>query len=147
MKKDHRYVELLLERYLEAQTSVEEETWLRNYFLKYGNEVSSQWYWARDLFVYSGQEVVHNEAKNERSIVRALKRSDFYRIAATVALLIVTSLSVYRLEMDYRARKMHEAYTETKKAFVLIAEQFEFAQEQTQYLDYIDQSIKKVLNQ
>ena len=40
---------------------------------------------------------------------------------------------------------MQEAYAETRKAFMLIAEQLQVAQEQTVYLDYIDQSMNKLL--
>jgi predicted transposase len=36
-------------------------------------------------------------------------------------------------------------YTETRKAFMLIAKQFELAQEQTVYLEYMDQTMNKLL--
>jgi hypothetical protein len=82
---------------------------------------------------------------NKSKVLEETKSLRFYKLAAAIAALIVTSLGVYRLEENYKERKIKETYTETRKAFMLIAKQFELAQEQTVYLEYMDQTMNKLL--
>lgn len=47
---DFKYVEQLLERYWQCESSLEEEVWLRAFFS--GDNVPEQWLRYKDLFVY-----------------------------------------------------------------------------------------------
>ena len=144
MKTNHNAIEALLEKYLEGQTSLEEERLLQHYFRDAEEPLDPNWEWARDVFLYT-----HGEQQLKVSLevtkTNASSGISWMRIAASLALLIVTSFGVYRLQEDYQERKMQEAYVETKKAFELISRQLQHAQKQVVYLDYIDQTAQKIL--
>ena len=143
MKTSHNAIQALLEKYLEGQTSLEEETLLQRYFNDAENPIDPEWEWARDVFLYA-----HNEQQLKVSLAEpSTRRSSgisWMRIAASFALLIVTFFGVHRLQEDYQERKMQAAYAETKKAFELISKQFQHAQEPVAYLDYMGQTTKKI---
>jgi hypothetical protein len=143
MKTSHNAIKALLEKYLDGQTSLEEETLLQRYFNDAEKPIDPSWEWARDVFLYA-----HNEQQLKVSLAEpSTRRSSgisWIRIAASFALLIVTSFGVYRLQEDYQERKMQEAYVETKKAFELISKQLQYAQEQIAYLDYMGQTTQKI---
>ena len=144
MKTNRNAIEALLEKYLEGQTSQEEERLLQHYFRDVDEPLDPNWEWARDVFLYT-----HGEQQLKVSLeapkTNASLGSSWMRIAASLALLIVTSFGVYRLQEDYQERKMQEAYVETKRAFELISRQLQHAQKQVVYLDYIDQTAQKIL--
>jgi hypothetical protein len=143
MKTSHNAIQALMEKYLEGQTSLEEETLLQRYFNDAEKPIDPSWEWARDVFLYA-----HNEQQLKVSLAEpSTRRSSgisWMRIAASFALLIVTFFGVYRLQEEYQERKMQEAYAETKKAFELISKQFQHAQKQVAYLDYMGQTTKKI---
>ena len=145
MSEDQKHIEQLLQKYLEAKTSLEEESQLHRFFSQAEQRLDSRLYWARDLFKYSSNEKQQHSDFEISPIEKGRSSIGFYRMAAAIAALVVTSLGVYRLEENYQERKMQEAYAETRKAFMLIADQLQMAQEQTVYLDYIDQSMNKLL--
>jgi len=145
MSEDQKHIEQLLQKYLEAQTSLKEESQLHDFFSRTEQRLDPKLYWARDLFNYSSSEKKqYLDVEISPSPIK-MRSFVFYRMAAAIAALVVTSLGVYRLEENYQERKMQEAYAETRKAFMLIAEQLQVAQEQTVYLDFIDQSMNKLL--
>ncbi len=145
MSEDQKHIEQLLQKYLESQTSLEEESQLHHFFSRAEQRLDPKVYWARDLFNYSSSEKQQHVDFEISPILKQSRSFVFYRMAAAIAALVVTSLGVYRLEENYQERTMQEAYAETRKAFMLIAEQLQVAQEQTVYLDYIDQSMNKLL--
>lgn len=145
MSEDQKHIEQLLQKYLESQTSLEEESQLHHFFSRAEQRLDPKLYWARDLFNYSSSEKQQHVDFEISPILKQSRSFVFYRMAAAIAALVVTSLGVYRLEENYQERKLQEAYAETRKAFMLIAEQLQVAQEQTVYLDYIDQSMNKLL--
>ncbi len=144
MKTSHNAIQALLEKYLDGQTSLEEEMLLRRYFRDAGRPIDPEWEWARDVFMYTQNEQQLKVSLEEPS-TRLSSVISWMRIAASFALLIVTSFGVYRLQEEYQERKMQEAYIETKKAFELISKQLKQAQEQLVYLDYMDQTVQKIL--
>ena len=144
MKTSHNAIQALLEKYLDGQTSLEEEMLLRRYFRDAGRPIDPAWEWARDVFMYTQNEQQLKVSLEEPS-TRLSSVISWMRIAASFALLIVTSFGVYRLQEEYQERKMQEAYIETKKAFELISKQLKQAQEQLAYLDYMDQTVQKIL--
>ncbi len=145
MSEDQKHIEQLLQKYLEAQTSLEEESQLHHFFGRAEQRLDPKLYWARDLFVYRGHEALASVNSDKFKVLEGSNSISYYRLAAAIAALIVTSLGVYRLEENYKERRIKETYTETRKAFMMIAEQLELAQEQTVYLEYIDQTMNKLL--
>ncbi len=144
MKTNYKTIQALLEKYLEGQTSLEEERFLQRYFRDEAGPLDPNLEWARDVFLYTyGEQQLKVSLEAPRT--NASSGSSWMRIAASLALLIVTSFGVYRLQEDYQERKMQEAYVETKKAFELISKQLQHAQKQVVYLDYIDQTAQKIL--
>lgn len=67
---DYKYIEQLLERYWQCETSVEEETQLREYFSK--GEVPAHLLRYKDLFVY--QQVQHEVGLGDDFDARMLAR-------------------------------------------------------------------------
>ena len=145
MNKNQKRIEKLLHKYIEAKTSVEEESELRAIFASIEQKLDPKLHWASDLFAYSRNEALPSVNSSKSKVFEESKSLQYYRLAAAIAALVVTSLGVYRLEENYKERKIKETYTETRKAFMLIAEQLELAQEQTVYLEYIDQTMHKLL--
>lgn len=131
----------LLNRYLEAETTVEEEQWLAQYVNT--NQVPEEFVWAKALFAYtSNQKAV--EVLSVDNDIRS--SSKLLRIAASVALIIVTSFGVYRLEENHKEKQLQLAYQQTRGAFDLIAEQMNKAAYKASYLTYYEQSINTLIN-
>ncbi len=131
----------LLNRYLEAETTVEEEQWLAKYVKTH--QVPEEFTWAKVLFDYTANQ----KAVEVLSIEKDLKSSTkLLRIAASVALIIVTCFGVYRLEENHKEKQLQLAYQHTREAFDLIAEQMNKAANKASYLTYYEQSINTLIN-
>lgn len=132
---------MLLNRYLEAETTLEEEQWLAQYVNT--NQVPEEFAWAKALFAYTSNQ----KAVEVLSVNNDLRSSTkLMRIAASVALIIVTSFGVYRLEENHKEKQLQLAYQQTREAFDLIAEQMNKAAYKASYLTYYEQSINTLIN-
>ena len=137
-------IEKLLEKYFEANTTVAEEEQLRDYFSQ--EKVATHLEQYKPMFNY------FSIAKEERYTKQVpLKPSVNYYKWISVAAAVVLTFGIYfgnqyqenkRLEQE----KAEYAYQETKKAFELLAENFNRGTEKVAYLKEFEEAKQKIYN-
>ena len=140
MLMESKEIKELIDRYLAAETNLSEEEQLRAYFRS--ERIDSSLNWAKMLFAYS--ETAREEQLDPSSV--SSPRFDWRRVAASVAIICVTSFGVYRLQENYQQKQMQLAYQQTKEAFDLIATQMSKGTASVSYLSYYEKSVSSLLN-
>lgn len=138
-------IEKLLEKYFEANTTVAEETALRDYFMQEQVAIHLERY--RPLFNY------FSSAKEERYTrqvpLKTAKKIDFRWVSVAAA--VVLAFGIYFGTdgyQTYQEQKQAEyAYQETKKAMRLLAENFNKGTEKVAYLKEFEVAKEKVFNE
>ena len=132
-------IEILLEKYFEATTTVAEEEQLRNYF--------SQDSVAPHLEQYTPMFTYFSKAKDERFTKQVpLKPRVSYHKWISIAAVAVMAFGIY-FGNDYREQREAEfAYQETKKALSLLAQNLERGTEKVAYLNEFEQAKQKIYN-
>lgn len=165
MRMDLSKIEKLLERYWNCVTTVEEEEELREFFKS--NEVPSELTESAKLFKYFDlQRSAKLDTKFENEVIKKIKDqknpvvksiglnfSNYMKIAAVVAGIITASV-IFRLEfwdadkpqllVEDTFQTPEEAYEETKKAFLLIAEKMNSGRVQTTKIGALNQAEQKI---
>jgi len=132
-------IEKLLEKYLEASTSVAEEKELRTYFSQESVPTHLEQY--APMFQY------FSLAKEERYTkqVSLKTRRDYFKWAS-VAAVAVLMFGIY-FGNEYQKQKEAEfAYNETKKALSLLADNFSRGTEKVAYLNEFENTKQKIYN-
>ena len=132
-------IEKLLEKYLEASTSVAEEKELRTYFSRESVPTHLEQY--APIFQY------FSLAKEERFTkqVPLKTRRDYFKWAS-VAAVAVLMFGMY-FGNEYQKQKEAEfAYNETKKALSLLADNFSRGTEKVAYLNEFENTKQKIYN-
>ena len=137
-------IEKLLEKYLEATTTVAEEETLRNYF--------SQDSVATHLEQYSPMFQYFSKAKEERFTkqVPLKPRRNFHQWASVAAVAVL--VFGFYFGNDYRQQQLADrekallAYNQTKKAFELLAVNFSKGTEKVAYLKEFEETKQKIYN-
>ncbi|MGB5497391.1 MAG: hypothetical protein WBM77_00520 [Maribacter sp.] len=132
-------IEKLLEKYLEAATSVAEEKELRTYFSQESVPTHLEQY--APMFQY------FSLAKEERFTkqVPLKTRRDYFKWAS-VAAVAVLMFGIY-FGNEYQKQKEAEyAYNETKKALSLLASNFSRGTEKVAYLNEFENTKQKIYN-
>lgn len=109
-------IERLLEKYLEARTTLQEEALLKNYFTSDNVALHLQEY--RGMFHYFSINKEERFTKSIRLETKS-KRRKWIGLAASVALLI----SVFGMNTYQKNKETKLAYANTKHALQLIAKQ------------------------
>ncbi|MGB5428302.1 hypothetical protein [Eudoraea sp.] len=132
-------IQKLLEKYFEATTTVEEEKQLRDYF--------SQDSVAPHLEQYAPMFAYFSIAKDERFTKQVpLKPRVSYHKWISIAAVAVMVFGIF-FGNDYREQKEAEfAYSETKKALNLLAQNLERGTEKVAYLNEFEQAKQKIYN-
>ncbi|MBD1261163.1 hypothetical protein HZY62_11225 [Maribacter polysiphoniae] len=132
-------IERLLEKYLEASTTIAEEKELRAYF--------SQESVASHLKQYAPMFQYFSVAKEERYTkeLPLKKRSINYKWLS-IAAMAVMLFGIY-FGKEYQEKKEAEfAYNETKKALTLLADNFSRGTEKVAYLNEFENTKQKIYN-
>jgi hypothetical protein len=132
-------IEKLMEKYFEATTTVAEEEQLRDYFAQ--DSVAPHLEQYAPMFTYFSQ------AKDERFTKQVpLKPRVSYYKWISIAAVAVMVFGIY-FGNDYREQKEAEyAYSETKKALNLLAQNLERGTEKVAYLNEFEQTKQKIYN-
>lgn len=132
-------IEKLLEKYLEASTSITEEKELRTYFSQESVPAHLEQY--APMFQYFLM------AKEERFTkpVPLKARRDYLKWAA-VAAVAVLMFGIYIGKEIQKQEKIDYAYNETKKALDLLAENFSRGTEKVAYLNEFENAKRKIYN-
>ena len=163
---DLNRVEILLERYWNCVSTVEEENELKLLFNS--NDVPDELKESADLFKYFEQQkqATLNEKFNEEIIEKIkLQQSptvikinrglrNYMRVAAAVVVILAASF-IFRMEfwqgekpklllVEDTFQTPEEAYAETKKAFMLIAEKMNSGRKQAQKISIMNKAENKI---
>ena len=132
-------IEKLLEKYFEATATVEEEKQLRDYFSK--DSVAPHLEQYAPMFNY------FSIAKDERFTKQVpLKPRVSYHKWISIAAVAVIAFGIF-FGNDYREQREAEyAYSETKKALNLLAQNLERGTEKVAYLNEFEQTKQKIYN-
>jgi len=132
-------IEKILEKYFEATTTVEEEKQLRDYFSK--DSVAPHLEQYAPMFNY------FSIAKDERFTKQVpLKPRVSYHKWISIAAVAVIAFGIF-FGNDYREQIEAEyAYSETKKALNLLAQNLERGTEKVAYLNEFEQTKQKIFN-
>ena len=132
-------IEKILEKYFEATTTVEEEKQLRDYFSK--DSVAPHLEQYAPMFNY------FSIAKDERFTKQVpLKPRVSYHKWISIAAVAVIAFGIF-FGNDYREQIEAEyAYSETKKALNLLAQNLERGTEKVAYLNEFEQTKQKIYN-
>ena len=132
-------IEKLLEKYLEASTSIAEEKELRTYF--------SEEIVPAHLEQYAPMFQYFSLAKEERFTkpVPLKTRRDYFKWAA-VAAAAVLMFGLYFGNEYQKQKEIDYAYNETKKALDLLAENFSRGTEKVAYLNEFENTKQKIYN-
>ena len=132
-------IERLLEKYLEASTTIAEEKELRAYF--------SQESVASHLKQYAPMFQYFSMAKEERYTKELpLKKRRINYKWLSIAAMAVMLFGIY-FGKEYQEKKEAEfAYNETKKALTLLADNFSRGTEKVAYLNEFENTKQKIYN-
>lgn len=135
------YIEELLEKYLEAATTVAEEQELQTYFEQ--DNVAPHLEEYRVMFRY------FLEAKQERYTqnvpLTPLKTKRRYLGWTSVAAVAIIVLGSYVGIKEYEQYEARVAYEQTREAFQLLAQNFNKSKEQMIYLNQFEETKDKIL--
>ena len=115
-------IEKLLEKYLEAETSIQEETILQDYFSQ--DAVAPHLYEYKALFTYFGTSKAERFTK---TIPLKPRRANWKWLSVAAAVMLLFSVyTIQRTSMEEltanEEREVAEALAETQKAFQLISQ-------------------------
>ena len=115
-------IEKLLEKYLEAETSIQEETILQDYFSQ--DTVAPHLYEYKALFTYFGTSKAERFTK---TIPLKPRRANWKWLSVAAAVMLLFSVyTIQRTSMEEltanEEREVAEALAETQKAFQLISQ-------------------------
>ncbi len=132
-------IEKLLEKYFEATTTAAEEETLRTYFSKESVATHLEQY--APMFQY------FSKAKEERFTKQVpLKPRRNYFKWASVAAVAVLTFGIYFGNEYKKQKEIDYAYSETKKALSLLAENFSKGTEKVAYLNGFEETKQKIYN-
>jgi len=132
-------IEKLLEKYFEANTTVAEEETLRTYFSKESVATHLEQY--APMFQY------FSTAKEEQFTkqVPLKPRKNYYKWASVAAVAVLT-FGIYFGNEIKKKKDAQFAYTETKRALSLLAENFSKGTEKVAYLNEFEETKQKIYN-
>ncbi len=116
-------IEKLLEKYLEAETTIQEETILQDYFSQ--DAIAPHLYEYKALFTYFGTSKAERFTK---TIPLKPRRANWKWLSVAAAVMLLFSVySIQRASLDdtlspTEEREVAEALAETQKAFQLISQ-------------------------
>lgn len=133
-------IEKLLEKYLNAETTLIEEKELKNYFLS--DNVAQHLQEYQPLFGYLSTS--KNEKFTKTIQLKTQKTNwKWLSVAASVVLLV----SVYTGYQNNQQRKAEKIYTETRMAFGMLAANLNKGNEAIAQLQYFEETKDKIFKQ
>jgi hypothetical protein len=141
MPMDLQKIELLIEKYLEAQTSLEEEKLLKSFFSK--PNIPSHLLVYRDMFTFFTTEELLDYQASSPSVTKKVKKAKInWTHAAAVAVLMVSTF--FPARQYYQEQQAKIAYKETLKAFAILANNYQKATASVGYLNEFEIAKNKI---
>jgi len=138
---DLQKIELLTEKYLEAQTSLEEEKFLKAFFSK--PDIPSHLLVYKDMFTFFCTEELQGYQTPTFSAAKKAKKTKMnWTHAAAVAVLMVSTF--FPARQFYQEQQAKIAYKETLKAFSLLVNNYQKATASVGYLNEFETAKNKI---
>ncbi|MDA9015588.1 DUF3379 domain-containing protein [Flavobacteriaceae bacterium] len=137
-------IEILLEKYLEGETSLKEETVLRAYFNEEQN-LPIEWTHYRQFFNY--YELAKNESFPTAKIKSKTRIRTWMMAAASITLVIGLSLNTF-FESQSAPLEQQEAefaFQQFQKQMKNVSNHFNKGVQKVAYLDYWNESTQKLI--
>lgn len=160
---DFERIDRLIEKYWACETSLEDEKELKEFFQN--NEVSDKYREAAAVFGYFAEQrnVESNESLEKAAInkfeqkPKGVVRHMFYNISRIAAGLIVIAVATFLIREEYLKSDRPDpvldsfndpmvAFEETKKALMLISENFGKGKREAQKINMINEATELVSN-
>lgn len=163
---DSKRLEILLNRYWNCVSTLEEEQELKNFFSKNKEDIPDHLKEVAELFQYyeSEKDTVSLDSSFDENILNKLKTrkkegktrrifNNYLKVAAAV-LIVATASYLFRehLEPEKRPELMgtyedpREAYEETKKALMIISAKLNFGTKQAEKIKVFNDAEEKIKN-
>ena len=129
----------LLEKYERAETTLEEERWIKEHFAQ--NEPANEHDVHKSIFSFYKQEQNSSIPDIERP-KRSGSRSTWMKIAAVLVILIasVVFYQQYQHRQELKRQQASEAFDKTKKVLKLVATEFQKGKSNLELLKDIDET-------
>jgi len=150
---DSKHIEALLEKYWDAETTLEQEQELRAFFQ--GNEVPENLNEAAMLFRYFEEEKAKKLNENfdadvtkkvqQRQGGKIVAMTNWFQIARVAAGIAVVGAAIYLIGVDRTPKEMADtetdpklAFEQTKKALLMISKNFHKAQREASMINLLN---------
>ena len=136
-------IEKLLEKYLNASTSITEEKELRTYFSQESIPTHLEQY--APMFQYFSMAKEERFTKQVPIPINVRTRRDYF-MWVSVAAVAVLMFGIYFGKEYQKQKEIDYAYSETKKALNLLADNFSRGTEKVAYLNEFENTKQKIYN-
>ena len=136
-------IEKLLEKYLNASTSITEEKELRTYFSQESIPTHLEQY--APMFQYFSMAKEERFTKQVPIPINVRTRRDYF-MWVSVAAVAVLMFGIYFGKEYQKQKEIDYAYSETKKALSLLADNFSRGTEKVAYLNEFENTKQKIYN-
>jgi hypothetical protein len=150
---DSKHIEALLEKYWNAETTLEQEQELRTFFQ--GNEVPENLNEAAVLFRYFEEEKAKKLNENfdadvtkkvqQRQGGKIVAMTNWFQVARVAAGIAVVGAAIYLIGVDRTSKEMADtetdpklAFEQTKKALMMISKNFHKAQREASMINLLN---------
>lgn len=153
---DSKLVERYIDNYWEGRSTLEEEQLIKDFY-SFG-EVPEHLEMYREVFTDIEIAIVPELGEEfDRKLLSTIEEKKtgsswaIFKIAAIGLILLITSISVFRMDMKKQELAQdtvstpEDALTETKKAFLLIAEAMNKGEQHSMKLSELDKTNKKLM--
>lgn len=115
MKQNEENISVLIEKYFEGLTSLQEEQSLRDYFQQ--ENIPEEWKVYQPVFQFFSQEIAAEKNLSEKpfTVVKPRRRRFFYTSIAAAASIILLFGLKFALDVERRAPEKSQAYINGKK--------------------------------
>jgi len=137
MNTESQIIEQLIEKYMNAETSIQEEALLKNYFTS--DKVAPHLNQYQSMFIYFSNNKVEHFSQNLRLKTGNKRRLWLSGIAAGIALMI----GGMALQNYYQQQQAEKALADTKMALELIAKQLNKGNKAIQELENVEKTKNK----
>lgn len=137
-------IQLLLEKYFEGETSLQEEKELQEYFNSEQVDASLEKY--KPMFKYFQKAGLEEFTKKELSLNKPKKRNLFWKIGIAATFLSVFFGVSYHLKQQKQQQEAEIAFEQVKEALQLISVNYNKGTTKIKYLKEFDATTNKIIN-
>ena len=141
---EFKTIEKLLAKYLDGETSLEEEAFLKAYFTK-EQELPAEWVPFRQFFTYCDE--ARKETFPQKSIIATPSFKPWMLVAASIALVLTLQLSgVFETQPSpFEAQQAEMAFQQFQLQMKTVSIHLNKGAEKVAFLDYWNDTTQKLL--